>query len=104
MARREEFIAGGLRITSWREFSGRVFVCWKPSVSIFCQSSKEALRFAAWPAKTPTGDALREWLSALAAADQQKSSPAAAIGDAQVEGSFDPLAVDVLSREGISGL
>jgi hypothetical protein len=92
MAKRETFEAGGLKITTWREFNGRCFVVWKPSVSMYCQTSKEVLQFAAWPAKTPTGDALREWLASLGAADQQKSSSVTAIGDAQVEGSFDPLA------------
>ncbi|MCE2839525.1 MAG: hypothetical protein LW834_21700 [Cyanobium sp. 49614_E6] len=92
MARREEFVAGGLRITTWRDFNGRAFVCWRPDVSIFCQTNKEVLRFAAWPVKTPTGDALREWLASLGAADQQKGASVAPVGDAQVEGSFDPLA------------
>jgi len=95
MARREEFVAGGLRITTWRETNGRCFVAWKPDVSIFCQTTQEVLRFAAWPAKTPTGDSLREWLASLGAADQQKGASLAPVGDANVEGSWDPQAHDV---------
>lgn len=33
------------------------------------------LRFAAWPAKTPTGDELRTWLAELEAADSVKAAP-----------------------------
>jgi hypothetical protein len=95
VSKREAFEAGGLRITTWREINGRSFVCWRPDVSIYCQSSQEVLRFAAWPPKTPTGDSLRSWLASLGAADQQKGAPVAPVGDANVEGSFDPLAHDV---------
>jgi hypothetical protein len=31
--------------------------------SVFRNDRKGVLQFAAWPAKTPTGDALREWLN-----------------------------------------
>jgi hypothetical protein len=95
MSKRETFEAGGLRITTWREINGRSFVCWRPSVSIYCQSAQEVLRFAAWPAKTPTGDSLRSWLASLGAADQQKGASVAPVGDANVEGSWDPQAHDV---------
>jgi len=94
MSKREVFEAGGLRITTWRETNYRSFVCWRPSVSIYCQSAQEVLRFAAWPPKTPTGDSLRSWLASLGAADQQKGASVAPVGDANVEGSWDPQAHD----------
>lgn len=96
MARRERFEAGGLRIESWRDFDGRCYVVWKPHVSIFCRSRKEVLRFISWPTKTPTGDAVREQLDAWEAADAARRGVIELpVGDANVEGSFDPLAHDV---------
>lgn len=38
------------------------YLCWKPDISTFCLDSKSAIKFAKWPASTPTGAALREWL------------------------------------------
>lgn len=40
----------------------RHFVCWRPHVSMQCSTRKDVLKFARWPASTPTGQALREWL------------------------------------------
>ncbi len=34
------------------------------------------LRFAAWPAKTATGDALRAWLTEIEEADAKRAKPA----------------------------
>lgn len=38
------------------------YVVWKPDVSVICIDRKSLLRFVQWPAKTPTGDAIRAWL------------------------------------------
>lgn len=38
------------------------YVAWKPCVSQGFSSATELLRWLKWPAGTPTGDALREWL------------------------------------------
>ena len=96
MAKRDAFVAKGLRIETWRDFDGRAFVCWKPDVSIYCRTRKEVLRFAAWPSKTPTGDALRAQLDSWEAMDRERKGVVAEpVGDANVEGSFDPLAHDV---------
>jgi len=93
MAKRDAFVAGGLRIETSRDWDGRWFVCWKPNVSIYCRTRKEVLKFASWPVKTPTGDSLRSWLTSLEEMDaERKSAPAEPVGDANVEGSFDPLA------------
>jgi len=62
--KRETFAHPGIRIETW--FDGiRHYVCWKPHVSVFCANRKEVLRFMAWPPKTPTGDALRDWLTEI---------------------------------------
>ena len=74
--KREYFALPGIRIETW--FDGvRNYCCWKPSVSVFCTSRSEVLRFQAWPAKTPTGDALRAWLTEIEEADAKRSQPAA---------------------------
>jgi hypothetical protein len=61
--KRERFVAGGLWIERQQERGeAPVYVAWKPHVSqLFCDA-KELLRWIKWPAGTPTGDALREWL------------------------------------------
>ena len=96
MAKRDAFVAKGLRIETWLSFDGRVYTCWKPDVSIYCRTRKEVLKFAAWPVKTPTGDSLRATLDQWEALDREKREKVAEpVGDANVEGSFDPLAHDV---------
>ena len=93
MAKRDAFVANGLRIETWRDFDGRVFICWKPDVSIYCRTRKEVLKFAAWPIKTPTGDALRSQLDSWEAMDAAKEKPANLEQDRALlkETGFDPL-------------
>lgn len=57
---------GSISITYSRR--DRLFTCWRPHVSQVATTRKEVLAFARWPASTPTGQALREWLTALLAA------------------------------------
>lgn len=92
--KRDAFQAQGLRIETARDWDGRWFVCWKPHVSVYCRSRKEVLKFASWPIKTPTGDALRGWLDSVDAIDAERKVTVTPVGDANVEGSFDPLAHD----------
>ena len=75
--KRDAFVANGIRVETSRDFDGRWFTVWKPDVSIYCRTRKEVLRFAAWPTKTPTGDALRAWLDSLADMDQERVSKSA---------------------------
>lgn len=73
--KRELFARPGIRIETW--FDGvRNYVCWHPHVSVFCANRSEVLRFMAWPTKTPTGDALRDWLTEIEAVDAKRSRPA----------------------------
>lgn len=73
--KREHFAHSGIRIETW--FDGvRNYVCWKPGTSVFCANRSEVLRFMAWPAKTPTGDALRLWLTEIEEADAKRAKPA----------------------------
>lgn len=42
-----------------------IYLCWRPNLSVFALDIKAVVRFAKWPASTPTGAALREWLNAV---------------------------------------
>lgn len=41
------------------------YICWRPNITAFANNAKEVIHFARWPASTPTGAALRDWLKAL---------------------------------------
>ena len=81
--KRDAFASKGLRVETSIDASGRWF------------TRKQVLKFAGWPIKTPTGDSLRAWLDQLDAIDRERKGEPALVGDANVEGSFDPLAHDV---------
>lgn len=57
----------------------RYFICWRPHTSELAADRKAVLRFARWPASTPTGQALREWL------DTVEGSKAEAVPDAELK-------------------
>lgn len=60
----DTFIAKGLRVERRHDrWNGISYMAWRPHVSMLFTDTKELLRFIAWPRKTPTGDALREWLN-----------------------------------------
>ena len=65
MARTEHFTATTLRIEAQRQDTSWTFTAWRPHTSQGFTDSASLLRWARWPAKTPTGDALRQWLAAL---------------------------------------
>jgi hypothetical protein len=70
----DTFTAPGLLVTcQWDRWNGPLFIAWKPSVSMAFRERKALLKFVAWPAKTPTGDRLREWLANF----EQKAAEAA---------------------------
>ena len=73
--RRETFVRPGINIQTWNDGT-RAFCCWRPHTSVFCANRSEVLRFMAWPTKTPTGDALRDWLTAIEEADAKRARPA----------------------------
>lgn len=60
-----EFRTPTLTVTSFLEDGVRWFVAWRPGTSQMFTDAKELLRWVKWPAKTPTGDALRDWLAQL---------------------------------------
>ena len=61
----DTFLAQGLRIERRHDrWNGTSYMAWRPHVSMLFTDTKELLAFIGWPRKTPTGDALREWLNA----------------------------------------
>ena len=58
---------------------------------MFFTDQKELRRFLQLPIKTPSRDALNSWLASLDEMDKEKAAPQM-VGDANVDGSFDPLA------------
>lgn len=85
------FTAPGLRIERrWDKWNGADFVAWKPHVSQGFATRKELLKFVAWPAKTPTGDRIREWLDSFEQKQDQAPAPAAALSDELLATGFGP--------------
>ena len=98
MAKRDQFVANSLRIETATDWSGRWFVVWKPNVSVYCRTRKEVLKFASWPAKTPTGDALRAWLDQMEAIDQERSKRALPLTTPElIQGSAPNLSPELLA-------
>jgi hypothetical protein len=99
--KRCRFSSPGILIDADLDLSGRYFTTWRPHVSQHFRDSKALLRWMAWPPKTPTGDALRQWLEEVRAADAARREPVSAAGDANVAGSFDPLAHEAPAHEAL---
>jgi hypothetical protein len=74
--KRERFPHASLFLETFIEGDRRVFVCSTKSTSVFRCSTREVLAFYKWPAKTPTGDALRAWLQDLERRDAAKAPQA----------------------------
>jgi hypothetical protein len=74
----DTFTARGLRVERRHDrWNGTSYLAWKPDVSMLFTDTKELLAFVAWPRKTPTGDALREWLNASAPKAEPPPKPTA---------------------------
>jgi len=61
------FTAGQLWIDRVKQHEGPpyVYTCWSGKTSRLFTDRKALLKFVKWPPKTPTGDALREWLASF---------------------------------------
>lgn len=91
----ERFVHSGVWIETNRDMNGRYFIAWKPNSSRIARDASDLLRWLQCPPKTPTGEAIREWLKQLKEQDDaNRKTPRPVVGDANVEGSFDPLAHD----------
>ena len=63
----ERFTAGELWINRSKQREGPpyVYTCLSGNTSRLFTDPKALLKFVKWPPKTPTGDALREWLASF---------------------------------------
>lgn len=84
----EHFRATSLRVEAQRTDNGWTFTAWRPNVSQGFADSASLLRWCKWPTKTPTGDALRQWLRGL------EDAPVSAPEAAPVASSWDPVALE----------
>ena len=63
--KRAQFFKPGSLIIGYqehREGPSPVFVCWRPGRSQTFTDRSAMLKFCAWPASTPTGRELRDWI------------------------------------------
>ena len=61
------YTAGGLWIERRRNKEGPpvTYTVWKPNTSRIFTDVKKAIKFAAYPASTPTGQELRQWFKSF---------------------------------------
>lgn len=74
------------------------YIVWKPHCSVVLRTQKEVIKWVKWPVKTPTGDALREWLkgfddeTAVQTAIDRERVKAEGFGPEAHDGEEDPTA------------
>jgi hypothetical protein len=73
--KRSTLVVGPYRIETYPDTAagGRVYICCDGKTSLFCSNRKEVLAFIKWPAKTPGGDAIRQWLDEQQGKDEPVS-------------------------------
>jgi hypothetical protein len=80
-------------IETSRDHNGRYFIAYSSGASIFVRDIADLRRFLKLPKGLPMRESLESWLCSLADMDaKRKGDVPAPVGDANVEGSFDPLA------------
>ena len=80
-------------IETYRDWNGRLFIACSSNCSMIFRDAKALRKWLNLPLKTPSREAFDSWIASLEAADaQRKGDTVKPVGDANVEGSFDPLA------------
>lgn len=80
-------------IETGRDWNGRYFIAYSSGASVFIREIAELRRFLRIPKGLSMRESLESWLSSLEDMDaKRRGDVPAPPGDAQVEGSFDPLA------------
>ena len=80
-------------IETYRDGNGRAYVAYSSGTSVFVRDVKALRRFLSVGKGLPMRESLDSWLSSLADMDAKRNGDVPApVGDANVEGSFDPLA------------
>ena len=74
-----------------RDFNGRYYIAYSKGASVFLREPRELQRFLKIPKSVPMREILDGWLAELEEADNKKTT-LEVVGDANVEGSWDPKA------------
>lgn len=87
-------LSAHMTIETSRDINGRYFIAYAGGASVFIREIAELRRFLKLPKSIPMRESLESWLSSLADMDAKrgKGDVEVPVGDANVEGSFDPLA------------
>ena len=89
--KRDHFKAPGVSILRQGDrWNGASYIAWKPHVSQCFTDRRSLLRFISWPTKTPTGDAIREWLNSHDDAPAAEAEPAVALSQEVLATGFGP--------------
>ena len=79
-------------IETYRDWNGRLFIACSSNCSMVFRDAKALRKWLNLPLKTPSREAFDSWIASLEAADaKRKGDTVEPVGDANVEGSFDPL-------------
>jgi hypothetical protein len=81
-------------VETYRDLNGRAYIAFSGGASVFIRDVGELRRFLKLPKGIPMRESLESWLASVADMDAKRKAPEP-VGDANVEGSFDPLAHDV---------
>jgi hypothetical protein len=76
------------------DWNGRYWIAYSSGASIFIRDVAELRRFLKLPKGIPMRESLESWLASVADMDAKRKAPEP-VGDANVEGSWDPQAHDV---------
>jgi hypothetical protein len=75
------------------DWNGRYWIAYSSGASVFIRDVAELRRFLKLPKGIPMRESLESWLASVADMDaKRKGAVETPVGDANVEGSFDPLA------------
>ena len=74
-----------------KDHNGRYFVAYSSGASVFIRDIRELRRFLKVPRSIAMRETLDAWLAELEEADKEKTT-LTVVGDANVEGSWDPKA------------
>jgi len=71
MTQQHQFVVPKSLAITWLP-KEQYFICWKPHTSCLRSDRSSVLKFARWPASTPTGQRLREWLDEVLGTTKQQ--------------------------------
>lgn len=78
-------------VESSKDTNGRYFIAYSSGASVFIRDLKELRKFLRIPKSIAMRETLDAWLAELEEADKEKAT-LTVVGDANVEGSWDPKA------------